>query len=129
MNSATLPRSHNPSLVPLRNVLPTPLLGRVNAGLREGILVIGVTLFWALVLVLAGFFWLGSGIWGGIETLIGSAIRAAHPQIFAEKMTKEIAQSVFSRAVTDAQQRLGFPICGRFQKSPNEEERPLIGPQ
>jgi hypothetical protein len=129
MNSATLPKSHNPTLVPLRIVSPTPLLGKVNAGLREGILVIGVSLFWALVLILAGFFWLGSGIWGGIETLVDSARRAAHPQISAEKMTKEIVQFVFSCAVMDAQQRLGSPICGRFRQSPNEEERPLIRPQ
>jgi hypothetical protein len=53
------------------------MLGKLNAGLREGILVIRVSLFWALVLILAGFFWLGSGIWGGIETLIGLARPAA----------------------------------------------------
>lgn len=73
MNSATLPKSHNPSLFPLRTVSPTALLGKVNAVLWEGVLVIEVSLFWALVLVLAGFLWLGSGIWEAIEALIGSA--------------------------------------------------------
>ena len=72
MNPATLPKSHKPSLLPLPTVLPAPLLGKANAVLRESILVIEVSLFWALVLVLAGFFWLGSAIFGEIETLIAS---------------------------------------------------------
>jgi hypothetical protein len=72
MNPATLPKSRKPSLLPLPTVLPAPLLGKANAVLRESILVIEVSLFWALVLVLAGFFWLGSGIFGEIETLIAS---------------------------------------------------------
>lgn len=73
MNPATQPKSGNPSLLPLRTVSPTPLLGKVGAILQEGILVIEVSLFGALVFVLAGCFWLGSAIFWRIETLIASA--------------------------------------------------------
>lgn len=45
----------------------------MNAVLWEGVLVIEVSLFWALVLVLAGFLWVGGGIWEAIEALISSA--------------------------------------------------------
>jgi hypothetical protein len=72
MNPATLPKTHKPSLLPLRTMPPTPLLGKVNVVLQESILVIEVSLFWAAVVVLAGFFWLGSAIFLGIETLIAS---------------------------------------------------------
>jgi hypothetical protein len=71
MNPATLPKSDKPSLLPLPTVSPAPLLGKANAVLRESILVIEVSLFWALVLVLASFSWLGSGIWQGVEILLG----------------------------------------------------------
>jgi hypothetical protein len=73
MNPATQPKSGNPSLLPLRTESPTRLLGKAGAILKEGILVIEVSLYWALVFVLAGCFWLGNAISFGIETLIGSA--------------------------------------------------------
>ena len=73
MNPATQPKSGNPSLLPLRTGSPTSLLGKIGAILQEGILVIEVSLFWALVFVLAGFFWLGSAIFLGIEALTASA--------------------------------------------------------
>jgi len=86
MNPATLPKSHTPSLLPLRTVSPAPLLGKANAVLRERILVLEVSLFWALVMVLAGFFWLGSAIFLGIETLIAS-VRSGAPAPSAHHAT------------------------------------------
>jgi len=71
MNSATLPKPYSSSLVPLRTVPPTFLPYKVSAIRRQAFLAIEVALFWALVLVLSGFCWLGSGIWEGIEILIG----------------------------------------------------------
>ena len=73
MNPTTQPKSGNPSLLTLQSASPTPLLGKVGAILQEGILVIGVSLFWALILVLAGWFWLASELFLGIETVITQA--------------------------------------------------------
>lgn len=79
MNPATQPKSGIPSLLPIRTVSPTLLLGKVRAILEEGILLIELSLFWALVFVLAGCSWLGSAISFGIETLIASARSGAPP--------------------------------------------------
>ena len=86
MNPATLPRSHNRSLGPLRTVSPTPLLGKVNAVLWEGILVIKVSLFLALVFALDSLIWLSSGTWDGIESLISSP-RPGRSVPFAHRAT------------------------------------------
>ena len=86
MNPAMLPKSHTPSLLPLRTVSSAPSLGKLNAVLRERIFVIEISLFWTLVLVLAGFFWLGSAIFGGIETLIVS-VRSGAPAPSAHHAT------------------------------------------
>ncbi len=56
-------------LLPLPPV-PPRVRGKINGALQESALVIGECFFWTLVLILAGFSWLGSGLLRSIESLL-----------------------------------------------------------